>query len=241
MTSSYFENKSVVITGASSGLGKELAQEFLNAGSKLYICARNEERLQESAIDIILKKESKHTENYLKKVVLDIGNKKSIDSLAEQVMKETGKIDIWINNAGGETKGNIFELSEEQLQTITATNYFGLVYGTQAAACIMKEKKAGDIVQILSTSCFTPREDELAYGAAKAAAENFSKSAGLTLRKYGIRIINVYPGGMDTNFAKSAGLSAPPNLMNPKEIAQEICHALTLSRNIVPELRFYRA
>ena len=241
MTTFYFENKSVVITGASSGLGKELAQVFLNAGSKLYMCARNEERLRESAIDLIWRKEPKPRENYLKKVFLDVGNKKSVDSLAEQVMKETGKIDIWINNAGGETKANVFELSEEQLQTITATNYFGLVYGTQAAARVMKKFGTGDIVQILSTSCFTPRADELAYGAAKAAAESFSKSAQITLRKYGIRIMNVYPGGMDTNFAKTAGLTAPPNLMNPKEIAQEICNALTLSRSIVPEIRFYRA
>ena len=102
---------------------------------------------------------------------LDVTDQSQVTAAADRIIRERGKIDIWVNNAGGESKSSLFDLTPESLYDITAVNYFGLTYGTQAAAEHMKVQGQGDIVQILSTSAFTPRENESAYCAAKAAAE----------------------------------------------------------------------
>ena len=92
----------------------------------------------------------------------------------------------------------------------------------------------------MSTSAFTPRANESAYCAAKAAAEMYSKCAQKELQQYGIRIISVKPGGMETNFAHNAGLQMPPNAMKPTDIADAILHAIAQPRNIVTDLTLFR-
>ena len=229
--------KVVLITGASEGLGEALARAFAQQHCNIYICARRYDKLA------ALAKELNEKEQYqgVIPLSLDVTKPKEVARVADTLWNHRNGIDIWINNAGMDRKLSVEEITPEQLQEITAVNYFGLVYGTQEAAKVMKMQKfPGDIVQILSTSSFTPRANESAYCGAKAAADLFSQSTQLELKPHGIRVIPMYPGGMDTQFFRKAGLQLPPQAMNPKDIADVVLYAVCLPRNIILAPRIFR-
>src|SRR3989338_2645295 len=231
------EGKVVMVTGASSGLGESLAREFARGGCNVYIAARREEKLVALAQELEL---TMQTDQRAIPIKLDVTDNTQVVQAAHRMIKDYGRIDIWINNAGSEKPASVLDLSREQLQEITAVNYFGLVYGTKAAAQQMVQQGYGDIVQILSTSAFTPRANEAAYCAAKAAAEMYSRCAQKELQEHGIRVIPVKPGGMETNFAQNAGLQMPKDAMSPEDVAELIVHAVSLPRNIAPDLTLFR-
>ena len=231
------EGKVVMVTGASSGLGEALAREFARGVCNVYIAARREEKLVALAQELEL---TMQTDQRAIPIKLDVTDNTQVVQAAHRMIKDYGRIDIWINNAGSEKPASVLDLSREQLQEITAVNYFGLVYGTKAAAQQMVQQGYGDIVQILSTSAFTPRANEAAYCAAKAAAEMYSRCAQKELQEHGIRVIPVKPGGMETNFAQNAGLQMPKDAMSPEDVAELIVHAVSLPRNIAPDLTLFR-
>lgn len=226
--------KIVMVTGASSGLGEALARKFVENSCAVYMGARNHAKLQDIAVEI------NNTRGKAIPIELDVTKREQVVETAQRMVRDYGKIDIWINNAGSEKPASVLDLSPELLHEITAVNYFGLVYGTQEAARQMVKQGYGDIVQILSTSAFTPRANEVAYCGAKAAAEMYTQCAQKELQQYGIRVIPVRPGGMSTNFAQTAGLQAPPNAMKPHDIADLIINAVAQPRNILVDLTLYR-
>jgi len=228
------ENKIVMVTGASSGLGKELVHQFARSGSVVYMGARSYEKLQRISDNLT------SLSGRTIPVALDVTQPEQVIDAAERMVRDYGRIDIWVNNAGGETPASILDITPQQLQEITALNHFGLVYGTQTAAKQMVKQGCGDIVQILSTSAFTPRAKELGYCSAKVAASMATDCSQLELKQYGIRVIPVSPGGIATNFAQNAGLQTPPNAMNPEDIAELVLHLVALPRNIVADLTLYR-
>ncbi|MBI4017214.1 MAG: SDR family NAD(P)-dependent oxidoreductase [Candidatus Aenigmarchaeota archaeon] len=175
---------------------------------------------------------------------------RSVTALGDCVYEEHGRIDIWVNNAGAGLNLSVDRtallhedlrgMNSTHLRQITEVNYYGLVYGTIVAAACMKRQKQGDIVQILSTSAFTPRVNESLYCAAKAAAAMFSEVAQKELQEDGIRIFPIYPGGMDTGFFETARLQKPNNAMNPADVADVILNAVSQPRNVVVVPRIYR-
>ncbi|MDP3733857.1 MAG: SDR family oxidoreductase [Nanoarchaeota archaeon] len=225
------KDKVVMVTGASSGLGKCLARAFIDNGCTVYMGARRADKLQRIA--------SAFGEKAIA-YPLDVTDRVGMRAAAYDIVREKRRIDIWVNNAGGEESLSLENITSEILEEITAVNYFGLVYGTQEAAKYMKHQKQGDIVQILSTSAFTPRANESIYCAAKAAASIFSESVQQELKQYGIRVFPIYPGGMNTEFAQKAGLQSPQNAMEPKDVADIILHALSQPRNITVVPRILR-
>ena len=237
MIYSSLQDKVVMVTGASSGLGEALAREFAREGCNVYLAARREDKLIELANELRL---TMQTDQQAIPIKMDVTDNTQVVQAAHQMLKDYRRIDIWVNNAGGETSSSVLDLNCEQLHDITALNYFGLAYGTRVAAQQMVQQGYGDIVQILSTSAFTPRANEAAYCAAKAAAEMYTKCAQKELQQYGIRVLPVKPGGMDTNFAKNARLQMPKNAMDPEDIAELIVHAVSLPRNIAADLTLFR-
>lgn len=228
-------HKVVMVTGASSGLGEALARQFASNACTVYLGARNYQKLKDITDEI------NNARGIAIPLKMDVTKPEQVMEAAKRMVQHYGRIDIWVNNAGSEKPASVLGLSPQLLQDITTVNYFGLVYGTQTAAKqMMTQKKGGDIVQILSTSAFTPRANESAYCAAKAAAEMYSRCAQKELQQYGIRIIPVKPGGMETNFAQNAGLQMPPHAMKPENIAELIVHAVAQPRNIVTDLTLFR-
>lgn len=226
--------KVVMVTGASSGLGEALARQLVENSCVVYMGARNHEKLKSIADEI------NNGRGKAIPIALDVTRPEQVAEAAKKMVQEYGKIDVWVNNAGGETPASALELSPQQLYDITAVNYFGLVYGTQEAARQMVKQEFGDIIQVLSTSAFTARKKESAYCGAKSAAKHWSDCVKEELQEYDIRLIHVFPGGMKTKFAENAGLQIPPNAMNPDEVADSILNTLTKPRNVVTDLTLYR-
>lgn len=227
-------NKVVMVTGASSGLGEALARQFVDNSCAVYLGARSYSKLQKIAQEI------NNGRGIAIPIELDVTKPELVAEAAKRMVKEYGRIDVWVNNAGGEKPASILDLTPEQVYYNHELNYYGVVWGTQEAARQMVKQKEGDIVQILSTSAFTPRTNESTYCAAKAAAEMYSKCARLELQGYGIRFTHVLPGGIKSKFAESAGLQIPVNAMDPEEVADSILNALAKPRNIETEIRLCR-
>jgi len=223
-----------MVTGASSGLGEALARQFASNACTVYMGARNYDRLK------IIADETNNAQGKAIPISLDVTKPEQVAEAAKRMVMHYGRIDVWVNNAGSEKPASVLELTPELLKEITDVNYHGLVYGTQEAARQMVKQKEGDIVQILSTSAFTPRANESAYCGAKAAADIYSQVAQKELQPYGIRIISVKPGGMATNFAQNAGLQMPSQAMRPRDIADLILHAVAQPRNILADLTLFR-
>lgn len=227
-------NKIVVVTGASSGLGEALARGFAENAATTYLLARRKERLEAIAQELVNKGHKAYAQQ------CDVTDWQDIWTAANRVTEEQGRIDIWVNNAGWNYAAGIFELTPDLVRHITEVNSYGLIFGTMISAKHMKEQKSGDIVQILSTSAFFPRSKEPVYAGAKADGEHFSASIRDELKQYGIRMIRVFPGGLDTDFRPKANLEQLPNLINPNEAAQLILTAVAQPRNIILDLTIYR-
>ncbi|MBI4451358.1 SDR family NAD(P)-dependent oxidoreductase [Candidatus Woesearchaeota archaeon] len=226
------EGKIVMVTGASSGLGAEIARQLTAENCIVYAGARRYNRLAALANE-------PRGKGTIVPVELDVRSYKAVSAAAQRMVDERKRIDIWVNNAGSETLAGILELTPELVREITEVNYYGVVWGMMAAAKQMTAQGSGDIVNVLSTSAFTPRQREDAYCGAKNAAEMFGKCAGLELRPK-IRVIPVYPGGMGTEFASVAGAIVPKDAMDSADVARHIVEALASPRNVCADIRLYR-
>ena len=238
--SKLFKNKVVVVTGASSGLGEALSRQFVENGAIVHMGARRTKNLETIAKELNEKHGTKSKPDVAIAHYTDVTSYMMVDRLGKAVMNMHGKIDIWVNNAGGGAKGSILTMTEHEMDDIINLNMRSVLYGTKVAALVMKEQGYGDIMQILSTSAFTPRPEEFAYCGAKAGAALASASTRMELKTYGIRVFNENPGGMDTEFAKTAGLNTPPNAMNPNDIAKLLLYKLSLPRNVICDSNIYR-
>jgi len=141
-----FENKIVVITGASSGIGEACAIEFAKKRANLVLVARRNEKLLE-----VEKKLSKYN---VKTVIIacDVSDKSQVKQMCKQVLDEFNQIDILVNNAGFAIYGTISELSIEEIESQMNTNYFGMIYCTKNFLPKMLEQNSGHIVNVASVA-----------------------------------------------------------------------------------------
>ena len=121
-----FENKVVVITGASSGIGEAAAEQFAKKGANLVLVARRKEKLEQ-----VEKNLSKYSVKILI-CVCDVSDKEQVKQMAEKTIETFSKIDILVNNAGFVIYGNVKELSIEDIESQMKTNYFGTIYCTKS-------------------------------------------------------------------------------------------------------------
>ncbi|XP_065268397.1 dehydrogenase/reductase SDR family member 7B isoform X5 [Emys orbicularis] len=151
----YLQDAVVVITGATSGLGKECAKAFHAAGSRLVLCGRNGERLQDLVQELSAK--ANHAKNVICSqihkpftVIFDLSDTKTVVSAAEEILKCVGHVDILINNAGISYRGTILDTGMDVDKKVMETNYFGPIAFTKALLPSMIKRQQGHIVVISS-------------------------------------------------------------------------------------------
>lgn len=186
------KDKIIIITGASSGIGKELAMQLAERGAALSLAARNEKQLNEVAEKCKLKSDKVIT------VATDVSKKDQCKNLIEETINNFGKIDILINNAGI-TMWTMFEdITEIDLvEKIMKVNYLGSVYCTHYALPYLKKSK-GLIVGISSLTGRTGVPTRTAYSASKFAMTGFFDSLRIELKKFCVGVTMIYPGFVDT-------------------------------------------
>src|SRR3989338_8365422 len=187
------ENKVIVITGGSSGLGMEMAKILSAKNNKVIICSRNESGLK-SVCGEIAKKGGKCS--YYK---VDVTDRIQVSEFINKILKSDGKIDILINNAGyvGSLK-KLEDISYEDLEKNFETNIYSMFSILKCVVPAMKKQKSGMIINVSSMAGKRGVPKLSAYSASKFAVVGLTQSLAKELKDTNIRSITLCPGGMNT-------------------------------------------
>lgn len=190
-------SKTIFITGASRGFGKLWAEAFLKRGDKVAATARNI-----AALDDLV---SIYGDNILP-VQLDVNNRQEVINAVNQVATHFGSIDILINNAGYGLFGTVEETTEQQARDQMETNFFGLLWVTQAVLPIMRQQKSGHIIQVSSFLGLTTLPMLGLYNASKFAVEGLSETIASEVAHLGIKFTLIEPNGFATEWAGASAI-----------------------------------
>ncbi|GET25228.1 SDR family oxidoreductase [Prolixibacter sp. NT017] len=189
------KNKVVIITGASSGIGRALAVEFASRGAKLVLGARRTDRLQE------LEQELPGTE--ILSVKTDVSVEEECKNLIEQAVSRFGHIDILINNAGISMRANFQDMDLEVMHKVMDVNFYGTVYCTKYALPYLLESK-GSLVGVISIAGHVGLPGRTAYSASKFAVRGFLDTVRIENLKKGLHVLVAAPGFTASEVRKSA-------------------------------------
>jgi len=192
----YFKNQVVIITGASSGIGKLTAITLSQLGAKVALAARNESKLEEIKNQII------GDGNQAIAIQADVSKKEDNEKIINSVLNEWGKIDIFIANAGQYIQKNIADCSNEDIQQSFDVNFYGTFHGIKYVLPIMQKQKSGNIVIVNSLDAKKGIVGDGPYVAAKSALSGFADVLRQEVKSDGIKVISVYPGRVDTPMIK---------------------------------------
>lgn len=197
---SFFQNKVVWITGASSGLGEALAKEFASQKAKLVLSSRREEEL------LRVKKECAEfiSEENILILPLDVANLTNVNEEVEKVFRKFGGIDILVNNAGVAQRSYVKDVSIEVERKIMEVNYFGAVIMTKAVLPLMLKQKSGNIIVISSVMGKFGFPGRSSYSASKHALHGYFESLRIEEKQNGINVHVICPGYIKTNVSVNA-------------------------------------
>jgi NAD(P)-dependent dehydrogenase (short-subunit alcohol dehydrogenase family) len=186
-------NNTVVITGASSGIGLGLAEAFLKEGYNVVGTGRSTERLQAAAARL------NAGERFLG-VAGDVGRPESTRKAFELAIAKYGKVDVLVNNAGVFTAKPFIEFTTEEIEEQISTNLKGMLYASQEAAKHMSKRKQGKIINITASLALQPdvRIPALLAVALKGGTNQATRALALELAPYGVTVNAVAPGVVDT-------------------------------------------
>jgi NADP-dependent 3-hydroxy acid dehydrogenase YdfG len=203
-------DKVVVITGASGGIGAELAKQLGARGAKVVLAARRKEELDAVAAEI--------GENALA-AVTDVTKRGDVEHLAKAALERFGRIDVWVNNAGRGISRSVSDLGDDDLDAMWRDNMKSVVYGIQAVLPHFKQRNAGQIVNVSSGLSRAPLAPvRAAYGAVKSAVNMLTASLRVELRAThpGIHVTLLLPGVVATEFGlNSLGVGIVDNRKLP--------------------------
>ncbi|MDR4492713.1 MAG: SDR family oxidoreductase [Candidatus Nitrosocosmicus sp.] len=202
-------DKNAIVTGSSSGIGKEISLILARNGYKTFATMRNLDKSSE--LRSIVEKEKLSTLQFEQ---LDVTNEQSVQTAIRNIQNKAGKIDILINNAGYGLVGAFEDTSIDEIKQQFETNFFGLIRTTQTVVPLMRAQKSGLIVNISSGVGRFGIPTLSAYASSKFALEGLSESMSYELEPFGIRTVLIEPGVIKTNFFNStvfAKKSQDPN------------------------------
>ncbi|MEJ8802326.1 SDR family NAD(P)-dependent oxidoreductase [Pontibacter sp. H249] len=213
------KRKTVLITGASNGIGMEFAKLFAKDGYSLVLVARSTERLRRLGYQL----QDKHQLEKVSVITADLSEPGVATEVYQQVKENGIHIDILVNNAGAGTHGSFDETDLEREQAIIELNINTPVALTKHFLKDMKQKGEGKILNVASIVSFMPSPLMAVYGATKAFILSFSEALSNELKGTGISITALCPGGTNTMFFRRAGAAhtraAHGNLAEPAAVA----------------------
>lgn len=198
-----FTNQIVLITGASSGIGKQLAVDFAGRGAVVIGCGRSIARLKE------VLKEVRQTSPASAMMACDVSDPEQVQGMIEKIRTDFGRVDILINNAGIGMRKPFYETDLATIEAIMRTNYLGAVYCTHELLPSMIARGDGHIVNISSGAGKIGTLNMAAYCASKFAMNGWSESLYHELTPLGVRVSLVCPGPVHTGFSRDFHDSEP--------------------------------
>lgn len=188
--------RSVLITGSSKGIGYQTALAFARAGYRVHATMRNP--AASPALAGLAAKENLP----ITVTAMDVDNDDSVSTAIAAIQSQHGPIDILVNNAGVERAGAIEEQSIDDFRATMETNYFGAIRCIKAVVKQMRERRNGAIVNISSVAGSFSQPPMTAYCASKWALEAMSESLACEMKMFGVRVLLVKPGIIDTAMAQ---------------------------------------
>jgi NAD(P)-dependent dehydrogenase (short-subunit alcohol dehydrogenase family) len=195
------QEKVAVVTGSSSGIGFETSLLLSRNGVYTYATMRNLNKSQQ--INDVAEKENLP----LKVLQLDVTDDKSVKDAIRQVKDESSRIDVLINNAGYDVMGAVEDISIEEFKSQFETNLFGVIRVTKEVLPIMRNQRAGNIINISSVGGRIGIPLNSAYISSKFALEGLSESMRYELEQFGIDVILIEPGVVKSNFFENADVA----------------------------------
>lgn len=237
----FFHQKVVVVTGASSGIGADLARQLAPLGTRLVLAARSKDKLNS------LHEELKSRGSDILVCPTDVSDMAQVKNLILQTEKKFGTIDILINNAGIGHFGPLDQADAGQIRQVMETNYWGAVYACLSAIPIMKARASGTIVNITSTASFHGYPHLVVYSSAKAALHSLSEGLRIELAPFGIRVVEIQPGVIDNEFHINA-LGQTRHLYrvkqirggDPKQLTRRILQAIASGKREIVYPQYWR-
>ncbi len=221
-------NNKIWITGASSGIGKSTAILFANSGYEVYATARSKEKLSELSHEL---KEG----NVIYQSTLDVCLKEDVFSFVDKHFTSSG-ISCLINNAGITSFKRFEHSSVEEIEKIIETNLLGAIYTIKAVLPLMINQNGGTIINILSVVTEKVFTHSSAYSVSKAGLKAFTQVLREEVRKYNIRVINIYPAATDTNiWSDDVRAKQAERMMKSSDVAEAILAVYQQTGNIVTE------
>lgn len=224
-------NRIVLISGGSSGLGKEMAYEVARKGAIVVVCARQMDKLLE------VKETCQRLSGRLAYAMeCDVSDPIQIERMVETIESSIGSIDVLINNAGFGLMENALTFDMNIAEKMIRVNLLGLIYMTQNVALNMANRKCGVIVNIASVAGKIATPKSAIYSATKFGVLGYSNALRLELKPLGIKVMTVNPGPIDTNFFKIADKKGEylknigSMLMNPSHVAQIVVKNISTNR-----------
>lgn len=229
-------NKVVIVTGAASGMGKELTHQLVKMGAKVAMLDKNETALKTASAEM--------GSNVAYKV-LNITDKAAVKEIPEWVIATLGQVDILINNAGIiQPFIPVKDLDENTIVRVMDINFYGTLYMTQAFLPYFLKRPEAHIVNISSMGGFMPFPGQTIYGTSKAAVKLFTEGLYAELKDTNVRVTIIHPGAINTNIMSNSGIkSAADEAEAQKDAGNKTLPADQAAKDIIAaiEKNKYRA
>lgn len=226
-------SKTAIITGASRGIGRSVAEALAAEGMNIVIAARGKEALDKTAEEI-----SKKYKVKVIGVVCDVSKKGDLENLVNVSLKEFKKIDCLINNAGVSSQHPFHKQPLEDIERLMYTNFYGYVFLTRLIINHFVENKGGAVINMVSGSTMVdpPPRNFIVYTSLKWALRKFGKGLFWEMRDFGIKVTSILPGVTDTELTgKLQDISADRSrLMTTEAIEEAVKFALRVPANVCP-------
>jgi len=196
-------NKVAVVTGAGSGIGRQLAHQLAKAGAELVLADVVEKKLQQTVGEL-------HGQTKITSHVVDVSKKDQVYAMAEAAIKAHGHVDIVINNAGVTVLQPLDEVSYEDFEWVMDVNFWGVVYGTLAFMKHLKGRGEASVVNISSVNGFIPFPNNGPYNCSKYSVYGFNETLHQELTGTGVVVTSVHPGGIKTDIVRNAKVHTSP-------------------------------
>lgn len=219
-------DKVAIVTGASSGIGFAFAEQLATKGAQVYGFARGAKGLNEAEETI---------GDAFHPIQCDVRDENEVRNAVSQVVDDSGRIDILINNAGLGKFSRVEDLSLEDWNVQMDTNLRGVFLCAREVIAPMRQQNessgfGGHIINIASIAGLLGNPSLGGYNASKFGVRGFSEALMKEVREYGIKVTCIYPGSIETNFSSGSG-TGTTNKMTPFDIASTVLHVIETDDN----------
>lgn len=229
----FFSDKVVIITGASSGIGKEAATILAGQKAKVVLVSRNEEKLE------LIRKKIQAEGGFAVSYKTDITSAEDIDKMVNKTAVEFGKIDVLIANAGQYINCNGLDIDIESYKKSIEINFFGTLNTIKAVLPEMLKKKKGHIVIINSLDAKKGIVCDGPYVASKSALDGFGDVLRQQLKNTGIKVTSIYPGRVDTPMISGIKVPLISPKIKPVNVVKAIIRGIKKNKAVIIVPRIY--